>query len=89
MSTPVSVVNKIQTVFPPRAAQYVEGATTGSVVNLNRVFKGLGALQAYSVPLGTPVTATLLPPLGPRSQGFTLRAQLQISATSDVVVFEL
>lgn len=88
MSLPVSVVAKIQNVFPPRAAQYLPGAASGTV-NLNWMFRGFGALQAYSVPLGTPVTAILLPPTGPRSQGNPARAQLTMTGSHDVVVFEL
>lgn len=88
MFTPTSVATKVQNVFPPRAAMYIHDAESGTI-DLKREFKGFGALQAYSVPLGTEVTAHLLPSDGPRADGHPLRAQLTVDSTTDVVVFEL
>lgn len=96
-----SKADLLQNVFPPRANIYLTGVVSGQIVNLNRVFKGVGALLAYTVPLTSAaaqvVQAILLPPEGPRANGFPLRARLFISDIDsgeidtdvhDVVVFE-
>jgi hypothetical protein len=82
-----AIVTRIQNVFPPRAGQYFKGASSGTV-DLRRDFKGFGTLLAYSVPQGTAVTAVLLPPVVPRALNNPFRAQITMSGTHDVVIFE-
>jgi hypothetical protein len=98
MALAPSVQNRVQNVFPPRAAQYFSGVAlaASTTLDLKREFKGLGALQAYSDPLGTPVTAFMLPSVSARSLGFPLQVQISVGGTTstaasavNVVVFEL
>jgi hypothetical protein len=83
-----SVATKTQSVWSPRAITYLHHQSSGTVT-LPRQFHGVGPLLAFSVPSGQQVVAWLLPPLGPRADGFPPRAQLVVTgAATDVVVTE-
>lgn len=88
MFTPTSVATKTQSVFAPRAITYLHGQASGAV-DLPRQFHGFGPLLAFSVPSGQQVTAFLLPPEGPRADGFHPRAQVTVTGGStDLVITE-
>jgi hypothetical protein len=89
MAKPTSVATKTQSVWSPRAITYLhQVGSEATEVNLPRQFHGLGPLLAFSVPSGVQVSAWLLPPEGPRSEGYPPRAALSAHSTTDMVITE-
>jgi hypothetical protein len=89
VAKPTSVATKTQSVWAPRAITYVHQVGSEETdIELPRQFHGFGPLLAFSVPSGVPVRAWLLPPLGPRADGFHPRAGVEADSTTDVVITE-